>query len=82
MDKWKVQVFGERCSESWEISVVRLDNKHGQESWGWFDDKKLLVSDNGGPCDDPICGYVWDEQIKIATELCRRLNNGEQIEKL
>lgn len=75
--KWKVQVFGKRCSSSWEISVVRLDNEHGQKSWGWFDEKKLLISHNGGPCSWPIIGFVWDQQSRIAEELCAKLNCGE-----
>jgi hypothetical protein len=79
MSKWLVQVFGERCGQAWEISVVREDNSHGRKSWGWFDESKLLVSDNGGPCRDPICGFVWDQQIIIAEELCRRLNAEEDI---
>lgn len=78
--EWEVQVKGERNSESWEISVVRSDNQHGRLSWGWFDDHKLLVSHNGGPCHWPICGFVWDEQVRIANELCRRLNAGESID--
>lgn len=79
LDAWKVQVFGERCGRSWEISVVRESNKHGQRSWGWFGEDKLLVSHNGGPCNWPICGFVWDQQIAIAAELCRRLNAGEDV---
>ena len=78
--RWKVQVFGKRCSESWEISVIREDNEHGQKSWGWIDDRKLLVSHNGCPCRWPICGYVWDQQVAIAEELCRRLNAGEPVD--
>lgn len=78
--EWTVQVFGERCSRAWEISVVRQSNEIGQRSWGWFDDDKLLVSHNGGPCHWPINGFVWDQQIAIAKELCRRLNAGEKIE--
>lgn len=78
--KWIVQVFGERCSENWEISVVREDNELGQASWAWFNERKLLVSHNGGPCHWPICGFVWDENIKIATELCRKLNAGENVD--
>lgn len=77
---WEVQVKGERCSSGWEISVVHADNEHGRRSWGWFDEKKLLVSHNGGPCQWPICGFVFDEQIRIAKELCRRLNAGESID--
>ncbi len=79
LDAWKVQVFGERCSRSWEISVVRESNKHGQRSWGWFGEDKLLVSNNGGPCQWPICGFVWDQQMATANELCRRLNAGEDV---
>ena len=79
LDAWKVQVFGERCSRAWEMSVVRESNKHGQRSWGWFGEGKLLVSHNGGPCDWPICGFVWDQQLAIANELCQRLNAGEDV---
>lgn len=77
---WKVQVKGERCSSSWEISVVRENNKLGQRSWGWFNEHKLLVSHNGGPCMWPIVPFVWDQQIAIANELCRQLNAGETYE--
>lgn len=79
MPQWKVQVFGERCSDGWEISVVRLDNAHGQRSWGWFDDRKLLISHNGGPCRWPICGFVWDAHIKTAEDLCAKLNTSEDF---
>lgn len=71
---WVVQVKGEKCSGSWEISVVRSDNRHGQLSWGWFDDTKLLVSHNGANCRWPICEFVWDRQIDIANQLCAKLN--------
>lgn len=77
---WKVQVKGERCGDSWEISVVRENNKHGQRSWGWFDEHKLLVSHNGGPCHWPLLPFVWDQQIAVANELCRQLNAGETYE--
>lgn len=74
--QWKVQIKGERCSNYWEISVVRADNELGKRSWGWFNDKKLLVSHNGGPCHWPICGFVWDRQVAIAEDLCAQLNDG------
>ncbi len=76
-NKWVVNVKGKKGSDGWEISVVRSDNVHGQQSYGWFDDTKLLVSHNGGPCRWPICGFVWDKQIEIANELCDKLNRGE-----
>lgn len=77
---WKVQVKGKRCSGSWEISVVREDNLHGQLNWGWFDDRKLLISHNGGPCRWPIKGYVFDQQVKIAEEVTGRLNSGQSLD--
>lgn len=83
-ETWKVQVFGERCARHWEISVVREDNNHGQASWGWFDEtplpeSKVLISHNGPPCNWPINGFVWDEQLRIAEEVCRRLNAWETV---
>lgn len=80
-NEWKVQIKGERCSGSWEISVVHIDNIHGQRSWGWINNKKLLVSHNGSPCDWPICGFVWDQQVLLAEKLCAKLNSGEDIER-
>lgn len=78
--KWKVQVFGERDSISWEISVVYVDDGQVQTSWGWFNSEKLLISHNGGPCRWKIPGYAFDQQLIIAEEVARRLNNGESID--
>jgi hypothetical protein len=44
--KWIAQVKGDPDSDSWEISVVRISNTHGQLSWGWFDENKLLISES------------------------------------
>jgi len=81
--KWKVQVKGEKCSNTWEISVIREDSKFAQPdligctTWGWFGKDKLLVSHNGGACKWPIVEFVWDEQIRIANDLCDGLNSGK-----
>lgn len=46
---WKVQVFGDIDSEEdreegeIEISVIRESNKHGQDSWGWGDEDKIIL---------------------------------------
>jgi len=74
---WVVNVFGKAGSKSFEISVVRSDNEHGMKSFGWFDGRKLLITHNGGPCDWPLTTYVWDEQIRVAGLICKRLNNHE-----
>ena len=74
---WLVQVKGEKCSGTWEISVVRSDNKLGQSSYGWFNERKLLVSHNGGHCSWPVIEFVWDAQVNLARDLCDALNKGD-----
>ena len=74
MDKWLVQIKGRKCSDSFEISVVKRSNKHGRLSWGWFDDDKLLISHNGGPCHWPLIKVVWDKMVKLAHEVADELN--------
>jgi len=77
-DNWKTQVKGIKCSDGFEISIVRESNKLGQESWGWFDDNKLLICHNGGPCHDALTEKVWDKMIILANEVCEELNNEER----
>ena len=76
---WEVQVKGKACSKFWEISIVRQGNQLGHESWGWFDDNKLLVSHNGGPCHGPLIRPVWDRMIRAAHEVCDELNVAEEV---
>lgn len=78
--EWRVQVFGERCGKSWEISVVHRGNRHGQKSYGWINERKLLVGSSGGPCNDKVCGFVWDSLVEVAERLAARLNAGESID--
>lgn len=75
--RWIVKVFGRAGAESFEISVVRSDNEHGQKSYGWFDENKLLISHNGGPCHWPVIKPVWDRLIKAAQEVADELNAKE-----
>lgn len=74
---WKAQVFGDVNGEAWEISVVRSDNEHGQKSWGWFDDRKVLISHNGGPCSWPLAKGLGPLLVKVAEKYAELLNNGE-----
>lgn len=75
MAKWVVSIKGDVTGTSWEIAVVREDNAHGLASWGWFDDSKLLVSHNGGPCNWPLAPGLGHTMIEVADEYCRALNN-------
>lgn len=73
-DGWRVQIKGKECSPAYEISVIHATNTHGQISWGWFNETKLLVLHNGGPCDWPVCKDVWDAAVASATKLAAKLN--------
>lgn len=77
--RWVVQVFGEKCSKHWEISVTRIDHSMYGRSWGWFDDGKLLVSHNGGPGEWPIAEFVWERHIRTANALCYWLNRIDDL---
>ena len=71
---WKPQVKGDVNGKQWEISVVRSDNEHGQKSWGWFDDRKILISHNGGPCTWPLALGLGDMLVKVAELYSSKLN--------
>ena len=47
-----------------EVSVIREDNKHGQDSWGWGDDTKIILDVE-----------TKEFAIKAATLLCAALNS-------
>jgi len=76
--KWKVHIFGDPAGTEWEISIVREDNKNGQQSWGWFGEDKLLVSHNGGPCHWPLAPGLGVKMIEIANQECARLNESQK----
>lgn len=82
MAPWIVQVLGDVNGTHWEISVVREDNSHGRRSWGWFDDRKLLVSHNGGPCQWPLAPGLGPVMVELANRLCDFLNGGGRVEDL
>lgn len=52
-----------------EISVVREDNKHGIASYGWPDQDKIILFDNGDYSKKDI---EWCEQV--ARTVCDALN--------
>lgn len=74
--KWIPHTKGGPNSSSLEIAVVRSDNRHGIESYGWFGPDKILISHNGGPCRDQITGLVWDELLSVAARVAMTLNGG------
>jgi len=76
--EWIVNIKGDAECENFEISVIRKDNHHGIQSYGWFDENKLLISHNGGPCQWPVIKPVWDMLINVAALTARKLNEQEE----
>ena len=71
---WIVHTKGGPNKSSFEISVIRADNEHGFRSYGWFDQNKLLICHNGGPCSWPVTSRIWEGLVKLATTVADELN--------
>lgn len=78
--KWVAQTKGDINSGSFEISVVRTDNEHGKRSWGWFDENKLLISHNGGPCSWPLAPGLGPLMVTVAERYAMLLNAGVKLD--
>lgn len=76
--RWIVEVKGGAGERNFEIAVVRNDNDLGRRSYGWFNENKLLISHNGGPCHWPVTANVWDKLMRVAHEVADELNAEEQ----
>ena len=77
--RWIVNIQGAAGKETFEISVLRENNRHGIASYGWFDEEKLLISHNGGPCHWPVTPFVWEGLVKLATYVADQLNKEELV---
>lgn len=64
-------------SAAFEICVIREDNEHGKKSYGWFDENKLLISHNGGPCHWPLTKKVLGKLLIVALNTAEELNAEE-----
>lgn len=62
---------------SFEICVIRERYEHGLRSYGWFDQNKLLISHNGGPCRFPLTKKILDKLLALAAEVAGELNQEE-----
>jgi len=80
--EWLPQVFGDPNTKSWEISVVHRDNKHGRKSWGWFDERKILISHNDGPCHCQLGRGLGPLMVEIANRYASYLNGEIDILQL
>lgn len=71
--RWKANWLGETPREAYEIAVVRSDNAHGLQSWGWGGyDKLIIASDHG----DVVPVWVRNMQYDLAEKVAHQLNEG------
>ncbi len=78
-NKWKVQLrggFDEEDDEGsgYELSVIKKDNKHGQLSWGWGGEDKIILFGTGigeNQAEDS------EFALLVANKLCDALNKIE-----
>ena len=80
MARWIVHTKGGPNKEAFEVAVVREDNAHGLKSYGWFDETKLLISHNGGPCQWPVTASVWNGLLGVAELVAAELNSADGME--
>lgn len=80
MNNWIAQVKGDPNGSTWEISVVRENNEHGRVSWGWFDENKLLISHNGGPCQWPLIKGLGPLMVRLAYYVADYMNKNQTNE--
>lgn len=74
--KWLANVKGGLGSRSFEISVVRAGYKHGQDSYGWFDENKLLVT-HSVAMSAHMPKFMWDKLVRLAHEIAVELNESK-----
>lgn len=74
---WVVDEKGEPDGD-WELSVIKSDNEHGIESYGWFDDDKICVWSDGGPCGNVAHPLLVDGYRTLAAQLADSLNREAQ----
>jgi len=57
-----------------EISVIRKDNRHGHDSYGWGNENKIILWDSGGSVGNSMDTYsiLWCK--KIAELQCDSMN--------
>ena len=79
---WEAYIRGNVFEPSLEISVIRKDNKHGHDSYGWFDVNKLLVFSSGGPCQHSLAPMVSAKMIELAFSVAEELNIKEFGDRL
>ena len=77
-DKWMIHWEGDEEvvkdeEEEFELSVIRTDNTHGLNSWGWGGLNKIILFSHDG--ENAIDLTDKDFAMECAKILCDGLNN-------
>ena len=73
MNEWEVQVFTSKRGD-YEISVIKKDNKHGHDSWGWGGGDKIVLFDNSYVNTHGLDISDKEFMINVANALCIVMN--------
>ena len=74
---YKVHVKGDHSSYHYEICVIEDNYDHGIKSYGWGDEKKIILFSSGLGCNsfNPCTEEKFDFGIKCAKLLVKELNS-------
>lgn len=75
--KWITHTKGEPNKGSWEICVIREENTHGFENFGWSNDIDKIYLAHSGTGQESIDEILWELLIKAADEYAAKLNEEE-----
>lgn len=76
---WQVNVKG--CwDDHFEITLVCAGDEHSKKSWGWYGERKRVISYHGSPYSkgSGMSPEVFGELLLVAKRECDRLNGLEK----
>lgn len=76
MNIWIADIKG-KPGECFEISVLRKNNKHGKNSFGWHGDDKLYIASSVNPTHEKISPFIWSRLVQLAHDTAKYLNEEE-----
>jgi hypothetical protein len=56
-----------------EICIIRKDNEHGMESYGWHNIRNKIIIYSAGH-NERLPKVIWDRLLKVAAEGAKTLN--------
>lgn len=70
--QWIPVIHGSK-TRGFEISIVRKTDRHGQQSWGWFGETKMLIAEG-----EEVCASVWQSHLNLAKVMAKARNEMEK----